>query len=107
MRWILSLSFVFLSLGAFAQTKCDRYQNNARYMKAIETVAASLDFKLEELCHLEKVMDIEAQPTHITTLEGEVIPHVRVQLHMAYESCLYLVRDSDQFISKNYCYSGF
>lgn len=108
MRALILIGTMVLSFAAFAQNnKCDRYAGNVRFTKAIETVAQNLDLSFVELCNLPKIMDIEAQPSRLISREGEIIPHVRVQLHMSYESCLYMVKDSDQTISKQYCYSGF
>ncbi|WP_374029968.1 hypothetical protein [Bdellovibrio bacteriovorus] len=107
MRFILASLTLILSTTAFAQQdNCQKYATKDRYMTAIKTVAAHVEYSIDELCTLPKVLDIEAQPSRVITPKGDVIPHVRVQLHMAYESCLYMVRDADQVITSSRCYSG-
>ncbi|MNJ96695.1 hypothetical protein D3C87_144250 [compost metagenome] len=106
---IVAISLLISSIGFAKETYapgCAKH-NQPRYVAAITAVAKSLDMTYEELCALPKIMDVEAQPTHTFKRDGERIPHVRVQLHMAYESCLYMVRDADLEITDQRCYSGF
>lgn len=107
MRSVLIFTALLLSNSAFATgNKCEKYQSSTRYTAAIKAVAAYAQYNFDELCTLETVLDIEAQPTRVITRPGEVIPHVRVQLHRAYDSCLYMVRDADLEITSARCYSG-
>ncbi|QDK38567.1 hypothetical protein [Bdellovibrio sp. NC01] len=106
MKALIFCATLFAASSSFAFTTCDKWANNARLTKAIYTVAAHEDYTFEELCTLPKILDVEAQPSHIVERDGTVIPHVRVQLHMEYSSCLYMVRDSDQVITSSRCYSG-
>lgn len=107
MKLILSALIVLASSAAFAQNSCDKWANNPRFVKAINVVAANEGYTFEQLCTLPKILDVEAQPTRKIERDGTVIPHVRVQLHMEYSSCLYMVRDADLAITENRCYSGF
>ncbi len=108
MRSLILASVLFVSSIGFAAEKnsCARYTQE-RYIKAITVVAENLGLTYKELCALPRVWDVEAQPSHKITREGERIPHVRIQLHGEYESCLYMVRDADWTITENRCYSGF
>jgi hypothetical protein len=105
------MKFILLALlsvsSAFAGDLCTRYDNNARYSKAISTVAAHLGYSLEALCNHPSFLDIEVQPNRVITRNGDVEPHVKVQFHKNYESCYYLVRDLDQAVTQSRCYSGF
>lgn len=76
-------------------------------MNAIEAVAKSLEVDMETLCTDKNVWDVEAQPARVVSREGMVVPHMRVQLHYKYESCLFMVRDADLEITNQRCYSGF
>lgn len=107
MRILLAALTMVVSSAAFAEGDlCTKWSHSDRYTAAIKAVAAQEDFSFEELCTLPKILDIEAQPSRVITPKGDVIPHVRIQLHMAYESCLYMVRDSDKVITSSRCYSG-
>lgn len=110
MRSALIVFALLVSSVGFAKETyvagCGKY-NQPRYLTAITTVAKNLDMTFEELCTLPRILDVEAQPSHTLTREGERIPHTRIQLHMSYESCLYMVRDADQVITSQRCYSGF
>lgn len=105
--FIVALSLIISSVS-FAETRnvCARYSQE-RYIKAITAVAKNLGLSYDQLCALPRVWDVEAQPSHTYTRDGERIPHVRIQLHGEYESCLYMVRDADLVITENRCYSGF
>ena len=98
---------LLLSQNAMSQNNhCLVYENNPRYLKAITTVAQTYNMSLNDICTSEKYLAIEAQPSRKYTREGEIIPHVRVQLHMYSSSCLYMVKDSDQSLTEVKCYSG-
>jgi len=108
MRFVISVLILIssASASAFAQNNCEKWASKDRYTSAIKAVAKLEKMAFADLCVLPKVLDIEVSPTHIVTPQGDVIPHTRVQLHMSYESCLYMVRDSDKVITSNNCYSG-
>ena len=110
MKLLLAAMTLFGSSAAFATGSaidhCSRYENRPQYQAAIKAVAAYNKFSTEELCAHSRILEIEAQPTHTVTVEGEVIPHVQLQLHFDYSSCLYMVRISDNVITSNRCYSG-
>lgn len=106
MRLIIALLTFSFATAAFAQNNCNKWAHKPLYIEAIKKVATQEGFSFEELCNLPKILDIEAQPSHTVTREGDVIPHVRIQLHMSYESCLYMVRDADKVITSQRCYSG-
>ncbi len=101
------ICFLFLIPLANATDLCSRYEARPRYTKALQVVANFMNLEFQELCRLEDVLDIEVQPSRIVTREGEVIPHVQVQLHRAYTSCIFMVNDEDGSISNHRCYSGF
>lgn len=106
MKTVFVLIASLISFSAGAADKCLKYQDSPRYIKAIQSVAAYTNYQMKELCNLPTVWDIEAQPDRVFTRDGEKIPHVRVQLHREFDSCLYMVRDSDQEITSARCYSG-
>lgn len=112
MKAILGVALVgSLVAGGFAQAAnnhCDKYwSRDPRYIEAIKAVAAHTMRDFEELCTLPGLLDIEAQPDRVITRAGDVIPHVSVQLHRDYDSCMYKVRDADKEITSAHCYSGF
>lgn len=91
-----------------ATNHCDEYYSrDPRLIEAIKAVANHTMRSFDELCTLPGLLDIEAQPDRVITRAGDVIPHVTVQLHREYDSCLYKVRDSDKEITSARCYSGF
>lgn len=98
---------LFLSSTAFASDMCGRWRSNARYDKALVTLANHMNYSMEEMCNLPQVLDIEVQPSRVIDREGEIIPHVRIELHRAYDSCFYMIRDVDQVITSSRCYSTF
>lgn len=95
-----------LSTSVSAADLCTKYEHNARFMKAIEVVAKYQKYTKEEFCNLERVLDVEVQPSHVVDYEGNVIPHVQVQQHKSWDSCLYLVNETDYSMTQAYCYSG-
>lgn len=104
---IVILFFAAISANALPQDKCERYAETPRYINAIKAVASHTMRDMKELCTLPSIWDIEAQPDRRITREGEIVPHVRVQLHREYDSCLYMVRDYDKAITEARCYSGY
>ncbi len=106
-------AFLFLVQPASAQptagtNHCTEYETREpRYIAAIRAVADYAMYGFEEMCTLPTIWDIEAQPDRVVTREGDVIPHITVQLHREFDSCLYKVRDSDKAITSSRCYSGF
>ena len=96
----------FLSITASAADLCTKYENKPRYMKAIETVAKYQQYTMEEFCSHPRVLDIEVQPSQVINNKGEVIPHMSVQQHFSYDSCLYMVNETDYSITRARCYSG-
>ena len=101
------ICFLFLIPLANANDLCSRYEAKPRYTKALHVVAEFMNLGFQELCNLSDVLDIEAQPSRIVTRNGDVIPHVQVQLHKAYSSCLFKVNDGEESVSEHRCYSGF
>lgn len=107
MKMLIAAIALFGSSAAFASVDhCSRYENRPQYQAAIKAVAAYNKVSEAELCSNARILEIEAQPTHTVTVEGEVIPHVQLQLHFDYSSCLFMVRISDNSITSNRCYSG-
>ncbi len=100
------MALTLFSSEVFAANHCAKYTNYPRYMKAIEAVAKYQDYSVEEFCSLPRVWDVEAQPSRIVKRDGEVIPHVTVQQHFEYDSCLFMVNETDYTISQHRCYSG-
>lgn len=107
MKCLLAFALFLTSTPLFAANHCEAYAGRPRYLNAIETVAKAYDLNLEGLCTSEKFIGIEAQPSRKISYEGEVIPHINVQLHRSYDSCFYFVRDRDLTITDQGCYSGF
>lgn len=103
---ITLMALTLFSSEVFAANHCAKYTNYPRYMKAIEAVAKYQDYSVEEFCSLPRVWDVEAQPSRIVKRDGEVIPHVTVQQHFEYDSCLFMVNETDYTISQHRCYSG-
>lgn len=95
-----------VSLSVSANDLCTKYEHNARFMKAVTTVAKFQKYTKEEFCKLESVLDVEVQPSQVIDYEGNVIPHVQVQQHKSWGSCLYLVNELDYSMTQAYCYSG-
>ncbi len=85
----------------------DYADREPRYLEAIRAVAEYTMRSFDELCTLPGVLDIEAQPDRVIERDGTVVPHITVQLHRDYDSCLYKVRDRDKAITSARCYSGF
>lgn len=110
MKTLLNFAVLaFAAISTHAQTStnhCAVYVGKERYLKAIEIVAKNHNMTLDQLCQAQKYLGIEAQPSRKITREGEVIPHVAVQLHMYSSSCLYMIRDSDLSLTDGRCYSG-
>ena len=106
MKYILSILLFTQIAKASDINHCNAYSDKERYLKAIAAVAATYNLDLNEICSSEKYLAIEAQPSRKYTREGELIPHVRVQLHMYSSSCLYMVKDADLSITEVKCYSG-
>lgn len=105
-KMILSLALTLTATSAIAN-HCDQFADNPRYLKAIEAVAKTQDRTVENFCTRPGLLSIEAQPSRIISYEGEVIPHVRIQQHFSWDSCLYLVNELDYSITQTKCYSGF
>ena len=102
----LLMALATLSTTVSANDLCSKYEHNPRFMKAIEVVAKFQKYTKEEFCNLERVLDIEVQPSQVIDREGNVIPHVQVQQHKSWDSCLYLVNELDYSMTQTYCYSG-
>lgn len=107
MRILVIAMTTLFSASAMAADLCSFYASNARYTSAIQAVADHQNYTITEFCNLPHVQQIEAQPSQVITREGDVIPHVRVQLHSAEYSCLFMVRDADKVITSSRCYSTF
>lgn len=107
MKFILATMMTLVSTNAFAQSMCDMWVGKERYLSALKAVAAHQNYSLEQLCTLPHVMAVEVQPSRVITPKGEVIPHVRVELHSSEYSCMYMVRDADLEITSGRCYSTF
>lgn len=106
MKFLIACLFA-LSTAAYGADLCSRYDNNTRYYKALTTVATYLGYKMEVLCQHPMFLDIEIQPNRVITRNGDIEPHVKVQLHKSYDSCYYLVRDVDQKVTEARCYNGY
>lgn len=101
----LLVVFLLMTSQVFAKDMCSRWTKE-RYVKAIEVVAQAEGVTPAELCSMEKLLDVEVQPSQTFTREGKLVPCVRVQLHGEYSSCLYLIKDEDWSILEQRCYSG-
>ncbi|WP_413560437.1 hypothetical protein [Bdellovibrio sp. HCB209] len=106
MRFAIVTLTMILSSAAFAGTNMCATYKSPRMLNALNTVAAREDMSFDELCNLPKVLGVEAMPSQIVNVNGDVIPYTRVQLHMSETSCLYMVRDADQVITEARCYSA-
>jgi hypothetical protein len=106
MKKIIVLALITLSATANAANLCSRYENSERYMKAIKFLADYQEYSVSEFCNLPRVWDLEIQPTRIINREGEVIPHVRIQQHMEYDSCLFMINETDYTLTSSKCYYG-
>lgn len=102
----LLLGLTLIAGTANAANLCTKYESSPRFMKAIAEVAKYQNYTTLEFCTLPLVWDVEVQPSRVINNEGEVIPHVRVQQHKEYDSCLYLLNETDYSMTKAYCYSG-
>jgi hypothetical protein len=101
----MALTMVLSSAGFAGTNMCTTFKSD-RMLKALHTVAAREKVTFEEMCNLPKVLGVEAMPSQIVNINGDVIPYTRVQLHMSESSCLYMVRDADQAITEARCYSA-
>jgi hypothetical protein len=101
------ICFLFMIPLVNAADLCTRYEAKPRYTKALHVVANFMSLEFQDLCSLNDVLDIEVQPSRIVTRDGDIIPHVQVQLHRAYSSCLFMVNDGELSITEHRCYSGF
>ncbi|WP_413580747.1 hypothetical protein [Bdellovibrio sp. HCB288] len=106
MRIFAMVMTMVLSSAAFAGTNMCATYKSERMLNAINTVAAREEMSFDELCNFAKLLGVEAMPSQIVNVKGEVIPYTRVQLHMSETSCLYMVRDADQVITEARCYSA-
>ncbi|WP_413290810.1 hypothetical protein [Bdellovibrio sp. HCB337] len=106
MKYFVAAIALLASTSSFAANLCTKWEHKERFVKAIKVVATEYKMTYEELCNNPNILDIEAQPSRIILRDGTVIPHVQVQLHQSYQSCLIMVSDVDSSIAKNYCYSG-
>lgn len=104
-HFTLALIALF-STSTFAGNLCSKYESYPRYMKAIAAVASYHNKTLDAFCSNPRVLDVEAQPSRIIKRDGEIVPHVRVQEHFEYDSCLYMVNETDYTITESRCYSG-
>lgn len=107
MKFFIFASIFSFSLAVQAASLCEAYATKPRFYKALETVAAYQDMTMDEFCHRPNVLSIEVQPNRIITREGEIVPHVRVELHSSSYSCSFLVRDADLAVTGSHCYSTF
>lgn len=107
MKKLFILALVTISPITFANTLCTKWENNPDFVKAIEVVATEQKYTYQELCTKPNVLDIEAQPGRVILRDGTVIPHVTIQLHFSYHSCLFKVSKTTWDISESRCYSGF
>lgn len=106
MKSFFTIALLLCSLPSFAEDLCSRYYQNERYMKGIEFLAQYQGLLKKEFCNLPQVLDLEVQPSRIITREGEVIPHLRIQQHYEYDSCLFMVNETDYSLTSSKCYSG-
>jgi len=107
LAFIVFAGYVMVSPALVAQNHlCSKWENRPDYMQAISTVAASYQKSYIELCTTKNILDIEVQPSRIILRDGTIVPHLRVQLHYEYDSCLFMVNKESQEISKQHCYSG-
>ncbi|MBY0412954.1 MAG: hypothetical protein K2Q18_02255 [Bdellovibrionales bacterium] len=106
MKTMAFLAVLILTTSTNAANLCARWESSPRYMKAIAFLATYQDYTIEEFCNLPHVLDLELQPTRIILRDGEVIPHVRIQQHSEYSSCLYMINEKDYSLTSSKCYSG-
>lgn len=106
MKMLIAIATLLSAPSAFAANLCSRYDHRPEYLTAIKAVAQYENVSFEHVCTDANILDIEAQPSHIVTPQGDVIPHVQIQLHRSYSSCLYMVNDVNHTITSRNCYSG-
>lgn len=109
---IVSILSVLFAPPAFASEfsakSCERYMQNATYAQAIETLSENMRYSVEELCTLERLMDIHITNTNIFNIEKQKDePHVWITLHYAEHSCQYFIKNEDQTTTKKNCYNTF
>lgn len=105
-KFTILLPLFALSTSISAADLCTKFESNKRYMNAIRAVSKFQNYTKEEFCNLPNILSIEVQPSHTIDNQGNEIPHVRVQQHSSWDSCLYLVNELDYSMTKTYCYSG-
>lgn len=87
---------------------CEKYSQNQEYTKALEIVAAKLQYTTEEMCSLPRLADIFVDTKNIYNAQiDEVERHIWVTLHYAEYSCQYFVRAKDGVTTAQNCYSTF
>ena len=106
MKLLFALVTLLSASSTFAANLCSRYEKRPEYIQAIKAVAEYEKYTFEQVCNSPNILDIEAQPSHIVTPNGDVIPHVQIQLHSSYSSCNYMVNDVNHTITSRNCYSG-
>lgn len=106
MKTLVAVMMCAFAMSTYANSKCAKWENKPEYVKAIDVVATAAGWSYEEMCTLPRIWDVEAQPSRIILRDGTVVPHVRVQLHYEYHSCLYMVNKETWQISESRCYSG-
>jgi hypothetical protein len=109
---VMSFLFgLFFSINVHAMdagsnnNQCEKYQSSERHISAISAVAAYRGDQFQKLC-ASSVYFIEAMLSQRVTPEGEIIPHVRVQLVTSEYVCMYMVRTQDKAITDSRCYSN-
>lgn len=114
LRFFSSLAMlvtVGLSAPALAQTVpgyCNKYTNNANYLRAISVVARNMRYTEAQLCTLPHLMDIYVTDrVFYRPPSNQPDPHVWVTLHYNEHSCQYFVRLADWRVSQANCYNTF
>lgn len=110
MKSILFALALFSVAPAFGrQRMCDKYANNAPYVKALNIVATNLQYTLDGMCNLSRLSDIYVDrrnwPSAKDPMKMEM--HIWVTLHYNEYSCQYFVRESDGVVTRKNCYNTF
>lgn len=110
--FVLAAGLAFGTLASPSEAKafgphCQAYLNKPLYVAALKTVARNMQYSLEQLCSLERILAVEVQHTNLIDENQRPIPHTWVTLHYNEYSCQYFVRDADKVVTKKNCYNTF
>lgn len=102
---LMTLAAGTVQASPFSEQSCAKYSKNIDFTKALTVVATNMKSSVNELCGLERLMDVYIVNRNFYTEQGEPIPHVWVTLHYAEHSCQYFVRNADWVVTQKNCYN--